>query len=95
MATLAINSFTSYNLTEEENSMGSLLTITQKQVIHNHIAGLAEEKLALTFDVNNQLQFVQRQAELEGQISSLRWLLDVSEAEEALQKEKYQQPTQD
>jgi hypothetical protein len=95
MATLVSNTFTSYQLTDEEKVNGSMLTITQQQIIQTHIASIAEEKLALEFNVNDHLAFIQREAGLTGQMAALRWLLDVSEAAEAEHKLQYQQPLQD
>lgn len=94
MAILIPNSFSSYQLTDEEQTIGSMLTVTQKQVIQNHIASIAEEKLAIPFDASKPVEYAQRQAELTGQMGALNWLLDVAEAAEAAQKE-YNYPTQD
>lgn len=82
MSCLAENTFSSYRLTEEEALQGSLLTITQKQVIQNDISIYAEQKLALEFDTNNQLLFVQQEAKLSGQIQALRYRLECSEVSE-------------
>ena len=82
MATLQPNDFSSYNLTEEEALQGSVLTILQKQVIQNQLSNAALEKNALEFDPNNQLQFAQQEASLQGQIAAFKFLLDSSEIAE-------------
>lgn len=82
MSCLTENTFSSYQLTEEEELQGSLLTVTQKQVIQNDIAVYAEQKLALEFDTNDQLKFVQQESKLSGQIEALRYRLQCSEVSE-------------
>jgi len=82
MAHLIDNDFSSYELNDEEAVQGSILSITQKQVIQNDIAVYAEEKLNLEFDTNNQMLFVQQEAKLAGQIQALRYRLQCSEASE-------------
>ena len=82
MAHLIDNDFSSYELNEEEALQGSILTITQKQVIQNDIAVYAEEKLNLEFDTNNQMLFIQQESKLAGQIQALRYRLQSSEASE-------------
>jgi len=76
MASLASSLFTRYNLSEEEQLAGQQLTISNIQVIQNHICTLAEEKTTLKFDVLNQMAYVQREAELQGQIAILQMLLE-------------------
>ena len=85
MATLIPNTFSSYELTDDEQTQGSLLTITQKQVIQNHICNIAEEKLALVFDASKPTAYAQEEASLAGQIAALKWMIDISEAAEAAQ----------
>lgn len=75
MATLNLDSsFISWNLTEDELKTGAILTSLQKQCIQNTIWQHAEEKLNLTFKPEN----VQLEAELQGRISALKSLLDLS-----------------
>jgi len=84
MAQLIDNAFSSYELTDQEMTEGSILTITQKQVIQNQVAMFAEQQLALRYDPNNPILFAQEQAEKKGGIEALQWLLTISEsAEEA------------
>lgn len=78
------NSFTTYALTEEDALTGSVFTPLQKQVLNNHLASLAEEKLTLEFDVNNDKSFIQQEAYKTGQIKLLQYLLDNSQANQEL-----------
>lgn len=75
-------SFQRWKLTDEEELHGTILTTNQKQCIQNQIVQAAEEKIALTFDANNTLLFAQREAELQGRINALKYLIDCSNAAE-------------
>ena len=46
--------------------------------MQNLISAAAEEKLGLTFDPTNPNPFIQREAELTGQIGILRMLIELS-----------------
>lgn len=73
MATLSTNSmFTSWVLSPEELEMGSNFSTTQRQFIQNLISEYAHEKVKLTFAEENK----QREAELQGAILSLQYILD-------------------
>jgi len=84
MAHLIDNEFASYALTEEEALQGSILTITQKQVIQNQLSSIAEQKINLIFDTDKPDSFIQEEAYLKGQLEMLRHLLDVSTASEEI-----------
>lgn len=85
MAELSPNSFTSYVLTQEEERQGSILTLTQKQVIHNEIAIAAESMLQLELDLAKPEEFALAHADYKGRIAVLQWLLEKSAtAEEEL-----------
>jgi len=85
MAHLIPNDFSSYELTEQEELEGSILTITQKQVIQNYLSAASSEKIGLEYDPENSLKFVQQEASLKGQIDAYRFILAASDAaEEAL-----------
>ncbi len=79
MATLKVSQFSQYELTESETLAGSILSQEQIYVIQNLISSIAAEKLALKFTPESPLEFAQREAELQGQIGILTYLLDVSE----------------
>lgn len=79
MATLdPTNRFQSFVLTKEERIQGTILNYLQIACIKNQIATLAMEKVSLTFAEENR----QREAELQGSIGSLEYLLSLSEAAE-------------
>lgn len=78
MANLAENSFSSYLLTEDEFTEGSILTITQRQVIHNRLVSAMEQKMSLELDTNNLNGYLQTEAALAGEIGAYRSILDMS-----------------
>ena len=78
MAQLLPNSFTSYQLSEEERLSGESLTTLNEQVIQNLISALAEEKLNLTYTPESPTSYALRAAELIGQIGILKLLLETS-----------------
>lgn len=81
MATAIPNTFTSFKWeTDEEEFGASILTIGNKQRIQNEIAIIAQQILNITFDPEHPMQFVQQDANLKGQLQSLQWLIDVSDA---------------
>ncbi len=84
MAVLIPNDFASFQLTEQEELEGSILTITQKQVIQNHLSSAAAEKIGLEYDPENSLKFVQQEASLKGQIDAYRFILASSDTAEDL-----------
>jgi hypothetical protein len=74
-----INStFTRYKLTPDEQTSGEQLTSSNLFVIQNLICDAAEEKLALKFDPLNPQSFVQREAELQGQLGILQLLVQLA-----------------
>ncbi len=80
MAVLVPNQFSSYNLTEEETLQGSILTITQQQVMRNHMASIAAERLSHAYDPNDKLGSIQQEAENRAQIDLIMYFLDQSDA---------------
>ena len=75
MATLAQSSFTRYTLGKGEQIAGESLTPETAYVLQNLICDAAEEKLNLKLDPTNPMQFAQREAELQGQIGILKYIL--------------------
>lgn len=73
------NTFTEYELSDAELKLGSIFTDTNRAIIQNLIAKAASDKIALTYDVNSPMTFVQREAELQGQIGILTYLLNLSD----------------
>lgn len=84
MATKSANTFSSYELTEEEELLGSILNIHQKYVLQNLRCNYAEQKLQLKFDPLNPQEFIQIEAELQGQLKLLEFLL--VQSDEAVQQ---------
>lgn len=82
MGHLIPNDFSSYYLNEQEELEGSILTVTQKQVIQNYLSAAASEKNGLEFDPDKPLLFVQQEASLKGQIDAFRFILSASDAAE-------------
>ncbi len=80
MAVLIPNQFSTYQLNDEEAVQGSILTITQRQVMQNHLAGIAAEKNAAAYDTDNELKSIQDEAYNRGQIDLCMYFLDQSEA---------------
>lgn len=72
------NSFTTYDLTDDEVIGGSTLTTVQEAVLQNKKAEIAEQRLNLVFDPLNPQDFVQQEAFLKGQIEILGYLIDLS-----------------
>ena len=83
MAHTIPNLFTQYQLTDEEQLQGSILTIAQKQLIQNERAKLAEERSNLTIDVDNLVGSAQAEAYILGQLHILGWLLELSDVANA------------
>lgn len=71
------STFISYDLTPAQVAAGSTFTLDQKAVIQNLISDIAEEKITLTFDPSNPNVFIQRDAELMGQLGILKYLLSL------------------
>lgn len=78
------NPFQSWVLSDRETIQGQVLTSLQKQVIQNERAALANKRIALTFDPEHPLKFQQADAELQGQIGILSYLLEMSASAETL-----------
>lgn len=55
-----------------------MLTTLNLQNIQNLISAAAEEKLNMKFDPSNTLAFAQREAELQGQIGILKYLVELA-----------------
>jgi hypothetical protein len=79
------SSFHSWILTPKETLIGSVFSLLQKQVLQNQICSMAEERISLRYDPTNPSIFIQRDAELQGQIGILKYLISLSdEAEKQL-----------
>lgn len=78
MAKLIPNSFAAYELTDEEVLQGSIFTTLQSQVLQNHLASYAEEKITLDYDPKNPEEFIQNEASLKAKIELLQYLKEAS-----------------
>lgn len=78
MAHLIVNKFATYHLSAEEIKTASAFNDFSRMLMQNEIARAAEEKVALKFDPSNPLEFCQREAELQGQIGILEYLLTLN-----------------
>lgn len=74
------HSFNKYELSPEEVRAGQALTLTNKAVIHNLLAEIAEKKIRLVLDPQNMQEYIQQEAYLTGQFDILNFLLDSSES---------------
>jgi len=75
MSQLLSNRFTQFSHSSLEQLEGVNFTQLQREVIQNLISEAALEKVALLFNSNNPLQFAQQEAELQGKIEILEYLL--------------------
>jgi hypothetical protein len=78
MPTLATSRFTKYNLTQQEELSGSILTPEQLCMIQTECAQVAEQILNLEYSPDNPLKSVQNDAFLKGQLSVYQLLIDRS-----------------
>lgn len=75
-----VNKFTSWEFTPIELKVASTFNDLQIKLIQTQIAAAAEEKIALTYDPLNPVVFAQREAELQGNINALEYLLALSQS---------------
>lgn len=80
MSKLVPSEFCRYEMDDVEILQGSIISPLQQQCIQNQIADLAKEKIELTFTITETQQYWQREAELQGAINALKFLLTTSEA---------------
>ena len=78
MATIIPNTFTTYELTEEEQLQGQILSLQQLQVLQNERARVAEEKLSLGINTEDITASVQAEAYKLGQLELLAWIIESS-----------------
>lgn len=80
MATLSSNNlFQSWELSRQEYLTGSIFTNLQIQCIQNQVAQAMQQKTLLKFNPDNIIAYAQQEAELQGQIIALQFLLSTSE----------------
>lgn len=71
------SSFIKYDLTADEFLQGTHFSLENRAVMQNLIADFAEEKIGMTYDPEHPLQFQQAEAELQGKIGILKYLLSL------------------
>jgi hypothetical protein len=91
MAILKNSQFTEYELTDEEEYSGSILTDTQKQVIQNDRVDVATQLINLEFTSQDPLIFAQQRARLQGQLWQLNYILERSDQAEQMLAQQVQQ----
>jgi len=77
-------SFQTWVFSPQELAQVHILTILQKQGIQNQLAQIAQQKLNVVFNSQDIQRSLQEHAELEGRISALHTLLDLSLESEQL-----------
>ena len=75
MSALLNNEFSCYSLTDQEERMGTILTIDQIQVIQNRLYNVAQLKLNVKIDVTKPLEHVQNLAFYDGRIDAFREII--------------------
>ncbi|PHQ81728.1 MAG: hypothetical protein COB66_01265 [Coxiella sp. (in: Bacteria)] len=76
---LTENSFVSWILTDAENAEGSIFSMTQTQVMQNHLSALAEQLLTIKIDPKDPMLFALQHADLSGKVEFLKYLLAMSD----------------
>lgn len=71
--------FTSYTFdSDAELTQAQSFTLLNEMFIQSEIASLAERRIAMLYDPENPMGFIQQDAEIKGQIGILEYLLDLS-----------------
>ena len=84
MSTLIPNTFSSYQLTREEDISGRILNTQQKQVLQNQLSSIATDKLNLIFNPKEPEDYAMQVAYKQGQLDFINYLLAESEETEAI-----------
>ena len=70
--------FIEYEFSEEELKNLPGFSTEQRQFLQNELAAAVSEKVALTFDPEHPLRFTQTEAEIQGKMNVLRYLLSLN-----------------
>ncbi len=73
---IRINSFTEFTVSETEQISGQTLTHCNLLVLQNLVAAVAQEKLALKFDVSKPTEFAQQEAYLAGKLDAYNYIIE-------------------
>jgi len=79
MANIKPNTFTTYELTPEEDITGSILSELQQYKLQNERAAVADSLVRLTFDPSNVSKYLQEEAELQGKLNMLDYIFALHE----------------
>ena len=80
MATPLTTSFSRYELTQEEELSGQVLTLNQIYVTQNEMSNIAEQIIRLDFDPTNPQEYYKQKSFLNGQLSILQLRIDQHDA---------------
>lgn len=83
MATPKLNAFTEFDLTDEEQFAGQLLSHNQLMVIQNLRAEYAVKKINLAYTPSSHQEFLQQEAEISGWMNCLNYILECHEVSAA------------
>lgn len=70
--------FVEYEFSEEELKNLPGFTLDQRQFLQSELAAVVSEKVALTFDPEHPQRFLQQEAELQGKMGMLKYLLSLN-----------------
>jgi len=82
MATPQQTPFTSWKLSSQEETQGSIFSQLQKQVLQNELSVAAEQIISLKFDPLNPVAIALDQAALQARVEFLQFILSRSEESE-------------
>lgn len=86
MASIVNGTFTHWDLLPQEVLQGSILSQSQKQLLQNELATIAEQIVNLEYTPDKPMEFVQHDAHLKGQMSIIRYMLLRSDESEVALK---------
>lgn len=79
MAQQIINRFSQFELSNEEQLSGQILSINQLAVLQNLRSEYAHKKLSLIYTPNDHQTYVQQEAEITGWMSCLDYIIECHE----------------
>lgn len=84
MNRLKLNTFSTFEHTEQEATAAAILTQLQKEYLRNLMAEAAELRIRLVYTPASAQEFLQQEAYYKSRIEILQYLLDNSEASEEI-----------
>ena len=70
--------FIEFEFSEEELKVLPGFTFEQRQFLQSELAAAVSEKVALTYDPEHPQRFMQQEAEVQGKMNVLRYLLSLN-----------------